>query len=117
MTKFSEYNRLFISIVDGDHPFKSQTISLFCCNGVYNDKPIYTQYKITTLGYLIEYQKFTTNIYSNCDEMCLDYYSNTCQELDKTFESTFWIMWENVGIMNQMTDVLNRTIQNMSKKS
>ena len=116
---FQEHNRIFISKEVDNHrfPFKNQSIVLFSCGGTLCDKPIYSQYEITCINWTDGSNLQTINSHMIldsfvADEKCFEYYEKEWKEVDKSFESAFWMMWENVEMMNKMNDCIRRNIKN-----
>lgn len=119
ITNFSKFNRFFISdeIQHTKFPYKVKNVHMLKCGGTIKEHPIYTVYTISFITYNDSNHQLITNfklgfeITDDGKSEIINYYKEKCHELDKSFESTFMMMYDNVDIMNMMSDMIKKQIK------
>lgn len=108
-TEFSKHNRFFVS-KEIKHDKFNLTIKRFVmlsCGATIKGQPLYDEYYIDIIDYIdgsnnncITHGKLSFNL-SHDDEL-VKYYEVNYQELDKSFEDTFIMMYNTVESINTL---------------
>ena len=117
MEEFKKYNRIFISNECENHkfPYKNQKLVLLYCNGMYQDLPTYEEYSITFIKYNDGSNNKLLTVSQNYDvtDILIKHFEENYTEIHISYESTFWLMYKNIGIINLMTDTIKREFNHL----